>query len=505
MPEAFANGGNRRRGHLGRVRDRLRDLDAGVGWPPSCRASTAPPSRRAGGAVAVAALAGATAAGRHRASPARPGNPAVGACRGDRRPHHPGSGAYRAAQREIAAVLACALAILRARSVGRARGRGWCARYDGVKIAARSAARLRRLLDGAGRPDRRPRAPRRHPGGARRRRCRWGAGNRLIDMCSALASRGLTVPGVVSDGRGGRPRAGRRRGPGGRALGTTSDNVRSLTIVTANGQALTANARQNADLYWACRGGGGNFGIVTGFTFTTHAVSTASYASRASPGRDVGDVVARLAALGPENAPPGSSPLLARHGSGRPRPRTSSASTWARRARSGRCSAGSPPRPAAQPAGRHLAVHGPDPALGRLLSESPAECRRPTAFAAKSSYVLSPMSGRGIATMASWIERRQQSSLGSGAIIDSYGGAINSVPAGATAFVPRRPLLVPVRRVLGRRRQAAQSAALSWIRGFYAAMRPFVSRFAYQNYHSTPTSPPGRTPCYGSDTTAWST
>ena len=58
-------------------------------------------------------------------------------------------------------------------------------------------------------------------------------------------------------------------GLAGRALGTTSDNIRSLTIVTANGQALTANARQNADLYWACRGGGGgNFGIVTGFTFT---------------------------------------------------------------------------------------------------------------------------------------------------------------------------------------------------------------------------------------------
>lgn len=83
-----------------------------------------------------------------------------------------------------------------------------------------------------------------------------GAGNRLIDMYSALASRGLTVPagscptvGVAGLALGGGV------GLAGRALGTTSDNIRSLTVVTANGQAVTANARQNPDLYWACRGG----------------------------------------------------------------------------------------------------------------------------------------------------------------------------------------------------------------------------------------------------------
>ena len=51
------------------------------------------------------------------------------------------------------------------------------------------------------------------------------------------------------------------------------------------------------------------------------------------------------------------------------------------------------------------------------------------------------MSARGIATMASWIERRQGQGGGTGAImLDSYGGAINEVPADATAFVHRDAL-----------------------------------------------------------------
>jgi FAD/FMN-containing dehydrogenase len=276
-------------------------------------------------------------------------------------------------------------------------------------------------------------------------------------------------------------------GLAGRALGTTSDNIRSLTIVTANGRALTANARQNSDLYWACRGGGGgNFGIVTGFTFTTHAVSTASYFFASFAWDDVGDVVARWQHWGP-NAPPELFSLCSL-GTGPGGPvlnvfgQYMGSSSALRRVLGGLTTAAQP---------RSLQV-GTSPYMDLILrwagclSESPAECRRPPyePFAAKSSYVLSPMSGRGIATMASWIERRQrQSSLGSGAIIlDSYGGAINSVPAGATAFVHRDALYSCQFAAYWGGGPGAQSAALSWIRGFYAAMRPFVSRYAYQNY-----------------------
>jgi FAD/FMN-containing dehydrogenase len=120
------------------------------------------------------------------------------------------------------------------------------------------------------------------------------------------------------------------------------------------------------------------------------------------------------------------------------------------------------------------------------LDESPSQCRRIPyePFAAKSRYVLDPMSPRGISTMASWIERRQrQSSLGSGGIIlDSYGGRINEVPAAATAFVHRDALYSCQFLAYWNSAAGAQAAALSWIDGFYAAMRPYVSRYAYQNY-----------------------
>jgi hypothetical protein len=54
--------------------------------------------------------------------------------------------------------------------------------------------------------------------------------------------------------------------------GLTCDNLLSANIVTANGHFLHTNAEENADLFWALRGGGGNFGIVTSFTYRAYPV-----------------------------------------------------------------------------------------------------------------------------------------------------------------------------------------------------------------------------------------
>ncbi len=54
--------------------------------------------------------------------------------------------------------------------------------------------------------------------------------------------------------------------------GLTVDNLRSVEIVTADGCLLTASESENADLFWAIRGGGGNFGIVTSFEYQLHPV-----------------------------------------------------------------------------------------------------------------------------------------------------------------------------------------------------------------------------------------
>ncbi len=57
-----------------------------------------------------------------------------------------------------------------------------------------------------------------------------------------------------------------------RKFGLTIDALRSCDVVTAEGDFLVANERENSDLYWGLRGGGGNFGIVTNFTFELQAL-----------------------------------------------------------------------------------------------------------------------------------------------------------------------------------------------------------------------------------------
>ena len=52
--------------------------------------------------------------------------------------------------------------------------------------------------------------------------------------------------------------------------GMSIDNLRSVRLVTADGELITANHHSHPDLFWALRGGGGNFGVVTSFTFAVH-------------------------------------------------------------------------------------------------------------------------------------------------------------------------------------------------------------------------------------------
>jgi len=57
-----------------------------------------------------------------------------------------------------------------------------------------------------------------------------------------------------------------------RKYGTSSDNLVSVDVVTADGRFLTASASENEGLFWGIRGGGGNFGVVTSFEYRLHPV-----------------------------------------------------------------------------------------------------------------------------------------------------------------------------------------------------------------------------------------
>ncbi|MEX1383914.1 FAD-binding oxidoreductase, partial [Lutibacter sp.] len=104
---------------------------------------------------------------------------------------------------------------------------------------------------------------------------RVGGGNLWGEVDHATHPFGLAVPaGIISTTGVGGLTLGGGVGHLSRKYGLTIDNLLEADMVLADGSFVTVNKDQNSDLFWAIRGGGGNFGVVTSFKFQAHPVKT---------------------------------------------------------------------------------------------------------------------------------------------------------------------------------------------------------------------------------------
>src|SRR6266852_1436480 len=120
------------------------------------------------------------------------------------------------------------------------------------------------------------------------RRARFNGGCLLGTVDVATQSVGLAFPaGVVSHTGAGGLVLGGGTGWLNRLPGLSCDNVEGFTLVVADGSVLRANEKENPGLFWALRGGGGNFGVVTEFEVRLHPVTSVLFGTAMCLGDDI--------------------------------------------------------------------------------------------------------------------------------------------------------------------------------------------------------------------------
>ncbi len=266
-----------------------------------------------------------------------------------------------------------------------------------------------------------------------------------------------------------------------RKYGNAADNLVSADVVTADGSFLTASEKENEDLFWAIRGGGGNFGVVTSFEYRLHPVGPIVLAGPAIFSWDrarevtefyldfVKDLPDELTtALFYWTAPPVDVLPESLHG----KPVVQIACCYAGPAEDGE---------AVVAPIREL---GPEVDLLAPMTYSALNTMfdpllpKGTLSYAKSDY-FDEISEAAIDVMIAWAEKKPPNlSL---THLNHFGGAVARVPNDATPFAHRDAVFAFSQDGIWND-PAETDASIEWAKGFWQAMRAFSPRGAYVNF-----------------------
>ncbi|MGD6753459.1 FAD-binding oxidoreductase [Streptomyces sp. BH105] len=328
-----------------------------------------------------------------------------------------------------------------------------------------------------------------------------GAGAKLIDVYRSLAAKGVTIPAgsCPTVGVSGLTLGG-GHGVVSRAYGLTCDSLTQATVVTADGRQLTASASSHKDLFWALRGAGnGQFGVVTELRFKTHPAPQAVSAYMSWPWSKAATVLKAWQKWGPDQADEIWSSLHIAGARGA-NPTVSVAAfslgsyTELQNAVDRLADGPGGPGPATSVSlKRRSYEESMEVYAGCSAFEEDAQCHLPGAapgrseqgalqretYAAASDFFDRNLSDAGARTL---LKQLENVASGAGSVaLTALGGAINRVDPTATAFVHRRARML-AQYIVSWQPNASGGAARSWLSSAHAAMRPYASGAAYQNY-----------------------
>jgi hypothetical protein len=316
------------------------------------------------------------------------------------------------------------------------------------------------------------------------RRARVGGGCLLGTIDTATQRAGLVFPaGVVSHTGASGLILGGGTGWLTRKFGLSCDNVRGFSLVTADGTLVRANDRENADLFWALRGGGGNFGVVVEFELELHQLSSLLLGCGFCFGHDIVPVMRFWRDFMPE-APED----LKWNISLRLAPRSPSL----------------PPEVHGLPTLHTAAVWLGDEALGQRYFRQIFSVGRPAAVALQSiSYLaLQTMAdrdfppGRRYYTKSGYFHTLDDATIGT--IVDALetipapntqielaylGGVAARVAAHETAFGDRSAPFV-INLLADWEEPGSDAVNIGWVRGLFRKLRPAMAPGVYTNFMS---------------------